>query len=181
MRLIALLALLLLAACEVATISAPARSPVTPEAARALQRFEVVVARVVPVAEEECRIRRRGAICNFRVLVDTDPRLGRSAALEPSVVGHAARLIEEHLDFDRVETAGQQVDPDEAVVDLHRQALVRLCLELLQQRDATQAGVQGQGHPGDRHHLVVHCIGRRRTGWRELTAEGRRRSPCRQR
>ena len=79
MRLIALLALLLLAACEVTTVSAPSRSAITPQAAVALQRFEDVAVRVVPVAEQECRVRRKGANCNFRILVDTDPRLGSNA------------------------------------------------------------------------------------------------------
>ena len=71
MRFLAFIALFLVAACEIATSSAP---PVTTAAhsqvSRAVQLFDGVVKRVTPVAFQECRARRPNTNCNFRIVVD---------------------------------------------------------------------------------------------------------------
>ncbi len=87
MRLIAVLAIVALAGCEITTGSAPTtqappqqtsasgRLPATQAAAN----FRAVVARVEPVAERVCRQRRPNTNCDFRIVVDDDPRKGPNA------------------------------------------------------------------------------------------------------
>ncbi|MEM0949589.1 MAG: M48 family metallopeptidase [Pseudomonadota bacterium] len=78
MRLIVLLAVLVLSACQVTT--GPARVP-TPQSAPSAppvsqdvrNRFDSVVRRVGPVAVALCEARTRGRDCRFRIIVDTRP------------------------------------------------------------------------------------------------------------
>ncbi len=78
--LMALIAGLSLAACDmvvpVAPSPAPARNPglTLPSPQQAARNFSQVVADVQPVAEQECRSRARNLNCDFVIRVDNDPR-----------------------------------------------------------------------------------------------------------
>lgn len=74
-----------LAACDVQTTSAPAPS-VEPRAKvtrtgrpQTVSDFRAVVARVEPVAERVCRERRPRSNCDFKIVIESDPRLPPNA------------------------------------------------------------------------------------------------------
>jgi predicted Zn-dependent protease len=69
-----------LAACDVATVQAPAPGPAAPasssislSAQQAARSFVRVVDTVEPVAERECRARTTGVNCDFNIVVDDRP------------------------------------------------------------------------------------------------------------
>lgn len=83
-RLLAIIALPLLAACDVPTTSVSAPSEPLPQVTRTgspqtLADYRAVAARVEPVAERACRARTRGANCDFKLVIDRNPRLGENA------------------------------------------------------------------------------------------------------
>ncbi|MGR3513799.1 MAG: M48 family metallopeptidase [Paracoccaceae bacterium] len=85
MRRLFLLAFLpLLAACDVPTASVSAPSEPLPQvtrtgSAQSLRDYRAVAARVEPVAERACRQRTRGANCDFKLIIDSNPKLGANA------------------------------------------------------------------------------------------------------
>ncbi|MEL6800138.1 MAG: M48 family metallopeptidase [Pseudomonadota bacterium] len=81
MRLIAVFAIFVLAGCEITTGSVPTTQSAPRDtasgqlpASRAAANFRSVVSRVEPVAEQVCRQRRPNTNCDFRIVVDDDPR-----------------------------------------------------------------------------------------------------------
>lgn len=74
MRILALLLLVALAGCEVATAPPPALPPATvgarPDSRTAAQNFVTVVRRVEPVAEGLCRDQTRNVNCDYLIVVD---------------------------------------------------------------------------------------------------------------
>lgn len=120
MHLIPPLALvLLLAACAQAPLPLPdtpiATGPGAPQPAgdrvtseTAVANFRVVVGRVEPVAEQVCRQRAApGTNCDFRIVVDADPRLPPNAfqtldARGRPIVGFTRALIAEARNRDEI-------------------------------------------------------------------------------
>ncbi|MEM9425342.1 MAG: M48 family metallopeptidase [Pseudomonadota bacterium] len=84
-RLIALALLPLLAACSVQTTSPSGSSQPPPQVSRiagspqTVGDFRAVAARVEPVAERACRSRTRGDNCDFKIIIDTNSKLGANA------------------------------------------------------------------------------------------------------
>lgn len=87
MRLIAVIAVIALAGCQITTGSAPTTQAPPQQtsasgrlpASQATANFRSVVARMEPVAERICRQRRPDANCDFRIVVDDDPRKSPNA------------------------------------------------------------------------------------------------------
>ncbi|MEM9475048.1 MAG: M48 family metallopeptidase [Pseudomonadota bacterium] len=114
MRFIAVFALVVLGGCEITTTSAPptqsppretasARLP----ASQASANFRSVVARVEPVAERLCRQRRPNTNCDFRIIVDDDPRKAPNAfqTLDRNgrpIIGFTATLIRDSRNADEL-------------------------------------------------------------------------------
>ncbi|MEL6645928.1 MAG: M48 family metallopeptidase [Pseudomonadota bacterium] len=115
MRLIAVVAMIALTGCQITTGSAPttqappqqssasARLP----ASQAAANFRSVVARMEPVAENICRQRRPNANCDFRIVVDDDPRKAPNAfqTLDRSgrpIIGFTMSLIRDARNTDEL-------------------------------------------------------------------------------
>jgi len=83
-RLFALAALPVLAACDVPTTTVSGPSEPLPQVTRtgspqSIADYRAVAARVEPVAERACRARTSGANCDFKLIIDNDPKLGSNA------------------------------------------------------------------------------------------------------
>lgn len=83
-RLTALALLPLLAACDVSSSSSGGSSEPLPQVSRSggpqsVSDYQVVAARVEPVAEQVCRQRTRGVNCDFKMIVDSRAELGANA------------------------------------------------------------------------------------------------------
>lgn len=115
MRLIAFLAFLLLAACQVSVDGQGPQSGAVAPSVRGLplppapvrQRFEAVVDRVAPVAVDVCRRRTRGRSCNFLILVDIRPGEPPNAFLTEDrrgrpVIGFTRALVEQARNADEL-------------------------------------------------------------------------------
>lgn len=114
MRLIAILAVFALAGCEITTSSAPTTqsAPASTASSRlpasqAASNFRSVVARVEPVAERVCRQRRPNTNCDFRIVVDDDPRKAPNAfqTLDKSgrpIIGFTLTLIQDARNTDEL-------------------------------------------------------------------------------
>ncbi|WP_417266875.1 M48 family metalloprotease [Celeribacter baekdonensis] len=57
----------------------PVSAPVSRSGSVTVSDFAAVVARVEPVAERECRARTSGANCDFKIVVETDPKAPSNA------------------------------------------------------------------------------------------------------
>jgi len=110
MRLLAVIALLALAACEVSTTAptpAPSSVPQAPRVVGGSANFQAVVDRVMPIAEQECRARTRNTPCNFTVVVDQRANVPPNAfqtlnrAGEP-VIGFTQALIDDAQNADEI-------------------------------------------------------------------------------
>jgi predicted Zn-dependent protease len=113
-RLIAVLAIIALAGCEITTTqpttTRPAPSQPAPDrlpARQAAENFRIVVARVEPVAERVCRERRPRANCDFRIVVDDREGLPPNAfqTLDRSgrpIIGFTLALIREARNRDEL-------------------------------------------------------------------------------
>ena len=83
-RLLAFALLPLLAACDVPETSVSAPSEPLPQVTRTgspqtIGDYRAVAARVEPVAESACRARTQGVNCDFKLIIDNDPKLGANA------------------------------------------------------------------------------------------------------
>lgn len=83
-RFFALVLLPFLAACDVPNGPSVDQSQPLPQVARtgspqSVGDFRAVAARVEPVAERVCRNRTDGSNCNFRIIIDTNSKLGANA------------------------------------------------------------------------------------------------------
>lgn len=83
-RIFAIALLPLLGACDVPTTTSGNSSEPPPQVARTgspqtVADYRAVAARVEPVAERACRSMTQGVNCDFRLIVDTDPKLGANA------------------------------------------------------------------------------------------------------
>lgn len=105
------IALAFLAACDIETRPVPVPEPL-PQVSRSgrpqgLADFQAVVAQVEPVAEQACREIRRGANCDFNILMDADSSLPPNAyqTLDRSgrpVIGFTRALLGEMLNRDEL-------------------------------------------------------------------------------
>ncbi|MEM9344015.1 MAG: M48 family metalloprotease [Pseudomonadota bacterium] len=109
MRFLAVFALVVMAACDVATVPT-AGAPPGPEVTRVQggsASFRAVVDRVIPVAEQECRARTRNRPCTFTVVVDERPNVPPNAfqTLDRRgrpVIGFTQALIEDARNPDEI-------------------------------------------------------------------------------
>lgn len=106
----------LLAACEVTTAPPPAQTrpvvathPASPPVSQevASRNFSIVVRSVEPVAERECRRRAPDLNCDFKIVVDPNPKLPANAfqTLDKSgrpIIGFTQKLIAEARNRDEL-------------------------------------------------------------------------------
>lgn len=83
-RLLALALLPVLAACDVPNGPSVDSSQPLPQVTRkgspqSVSDYRAVAARMEPVAERACRARTSGVNCDFKLIVDNDPKLGANA------------------------------------------------------------------------------------------------------
>lgn len=138
MRRIAIIALIALAGC-VTTIDAPQQaSPQAQSAPKAVSqsditRFNRVVARVEPVAEQQCRLQTRGMNCDFDIVIDERPSRSPNAF---QTVDKAGRPI---LAFNLPLIASVRNDDELAFVMSH-EAAHHIEGHLARQRNNAMAG-----------------------------------------
>lgn len=112
-----LIAALALAACEPVEVdtSGPQQEPTTSAAqagptlsrSQAAANFRAVVARLEPVAEQQCRSRASDLNCDFKIVVDNNPRLPPNAfqTLDRSgrpIIGFTLSLIQDARNQDEI-------------------------------------------------------------------------------
>ncbi|MEL6688907.1 MAG: M48 family metallopeptidase [Pseudomonadota bacterium] len=114
LRMLALLAVVTLAACEAPVIAAPPAATGSAAlvqtgafAPQSVQSFEQIVRRMEPVVERECRIRAPRLNCDFAIQIFDNPRLPPNAfqTLDDTgrpVLGFTAALIEDVRNADEL-------------------------------------------------------------------------------